>query len=30
MYKSEFKSGNLHITAEEIQAAKEAELGGNR
>lgn len=30
MYKSEFKSGNLHITAEEIQAAKEAKLGGNQ
>lgn len=30
MYKSEFKSDNPHITAEEIQAAKEAELGGNQ
>lgn len=25
MYKSEFKSGNLYVTAKEIQAAKEAE-----
>lgn len=26
MYKSEFKSGNLHVTAEEIQAAKEVKM----
>lgn len=29
MYKSEFKSGNLYVTAEEVQAAAEAEAMNN-